>query len=254
VPAFFGPCADELLALAAPVAGERVLDLACGTGVVARRLAARVGAAGAVTGVDINEQMLAFAASAIEGRAPVAWHTADAARLPLADAAFDLVCCQQGLQFFSDQAGALREAHRVLVPGGCIALAVWRPVEHNPAFVAFADALERHVSAEAAATMRAPFAGPGREQLRRLLAGASFAEVRILIASLPVRFPSPRAFLHQEVASSPLAGPVGTLGPARLAGLAGELDRVLAPYADDDGIVLPMQTWLVGARRQPQVR
>ena len=184
--------------------------------------------------------------------APIEWHTADAARLPLADAAFDLVCCQQGLQFFHDQAGALREAHRVLVRGGRIALAVWRSIEHNPAFVAFAGALDRHVGAEAAAMMRAPFSGPGREQLRQLLTRASFAAARVLIASLLVRFPSPQAFLRQEVASSPLAGPVATLGPDRLAGLAGELDRVLAPYADDDGIALPMQTWLISARRQPQ--
>jgi ubiquinone/menaquinone biosynthesis C-methylase UbiE len=252
VPAFFGPCANELLELAAPAAGERVLNLACGTGVVARRLAARVGATGTVVGVDINNQMVAFAASATERSVSIEWHSADAARLPLGDAAFDLVCCQQGLQFFHDQASALREAHRVLVPGGRIALAVWRSIEQNPAFVTFADALDRHVGTEAAEMMRAPFSGPDREPLRRLLAGASFAVVQIRIASLLVRFPSPREFLRQEVASSPLAGPVGALDPPRLAALADELDGVLAPYTDDDGTVLPMQTWLISARRQAQ--
>jgi ubiquinone/menaquinone biosynthesis C-methylase UbiE len=248
VPAFFDPCANELLELAAPAPGERVLDLACGTGVVARRLAARVGATGTVVGVDINEPMVTFAASAAgEVPAPIEWHTADAAALPLGDAVFDLVCCQQGLQFFPDQTRAVREAHRVLVPGGRLALAVWRPIEHNPAFLAFADALDRHVGAEAAALMRAPFSGPDREQLRRLLVEASFAAARIRIAGLLVRFPSPREFLRQEVVSSPLAGPVGALDPPRLAALADEVDRVLAPYADDDGTVLPMQTWLIGA-------
>ena len=249
VPAFFDPCASELLELAAPAAGDRVLDLACGTGVVARRLAARVGTPGTVVAVDVNPQMLAFATSAA-GPAPIEWRSADAAALPLGDAAFDLVCCQQGLQFFRDQAGALREAHRVLVPGGRIAVAVWRPIEHNPAFVVFADALDHHVGAEAAAMMRAPFSGPDREQLRRLLVEASFSEVHIRIASILVRFPSPREFLRQEVVSSPLAGPVGALDPPRLAALGEELDRVMEPYADDDGTVLPMQTWLIGARRQ----
>jgi ubiquinone/menaquinone biosynthesis C-methylase UbiE len=254
VPAFFGPCARELLGLAAPAAGERVLDLACGTGVVARRLAARVGATGAVVGVDVNDQMVAFAAAAPAhptgpAQAAVEWHVADAAALPLGDAAVDLVCCQQGLQFFHDRAGALAEAHRVLVPDGRIALAVWRPIEHNPAFAVFADALQRHAGAEAAAMMRAPFAGPDREQLRQLLVDASFAAVRIRIASLLVRFPSPREFLRQQVVSSPLAGPVGALDPPHLAALADEVDRVLAPYLDDDGTALPMQTWLISARR-----
>jgi len=146
-------------------------------------------------GVDINDQMVAFAASTTQRHAPIQWHTADAATLPLGDAAFDLVCCQQSLQFFHDQAGALREAHRVLVPSGRIALAVWRPIEHNPAFAAFADALDRHVGAEAAAMMRAPFSAPDREQLRRLLAEAGFTGVQIRITSrwcvpFPTRVPA----------------------------------------------------------------
>lgn len=207
VPAFFAPCADELLASAEPLAGRRVLDLACGTGVVARRLAARVGAAGTVVGVDVNPAMVAYAAWAAggDGAVPVTWHTADAAALPLPDGAVDLACCQQGLQFFHDRTGALREAHRVLANGGRITLAMWRPIEHNPVFAVLVDVLDRHVGAEAAGVMRGPFAGPALEDLRGLLEQSGFGDVRARIAGIWVRFPSTREFLRREVESTPLA-------------------------------------------------
>lgn len=251
VPALFEPCARHLLALAAPGPGERALDVACGTGVVTRRLASLVGPAGAVAGVDVNEKMVDVAASVqAEAVAPIAWRAADAAALPFDDGVFDLVCCQQGLQFFPDPGAALAEAHRVLVRGGRVALAVWRVIEHNPAFAAFARTLEQHVGAEVAALMRAPFGGPGRAQLDRLLAQASFASVRIRIAEIGARFPSPREFLHRQVVGSPLATPIAALEPHRLAALADDVERALHPYSEGDGIVLPMQTFLVAARRR----
>jgi SAM-dependent methyltransferase len=111
VPEFFVPCAEQLVRLAAPAAGERAVDLACGTGVVARRLADR---GLSVTGVDVTDAMVAFAAAA-EPR--VDWRVAAAGALPLGDGTVDLVCCQQGLQFFPDPAGAMRDVHRRAGPG-----------------------------------------------------------------------------------------------------------------------------------------
>ena len=86
---------------------------------------------------------------------------AAAGALPLGDGTVDLVCCQQGLQFFPDPAGAMRDVHRVLAPGGRLALAVWRGIEHHPAWAAFVDALEQWVDLQAGA--RGPGARcPGR--------------------------------------------------------------------------------------------
>jgi SAM-dependent methyltransferase len=249
VPAFFAPCADQLVALAAVTPGERVLDLACGTGIVARRAAAALGTTGAVVGVDNNEAMLAHAA-AMPGTPDIAtWHRADAAALPLPDGGFDVVVCQQGLQFFTDQPRALREMYRVLAPGGRVVLAVWRAVEHHPVFAVLVEALEEHVGAEAADMMRSPFMGPGRHGLRRLLTQAGFSAPVLRIGVLTVRFPSPREFLRQEVVSSPLAGPVGALDTSRRDALLAHVDRTLAPYTDDDGVVFPMQTWFALAWR-----
>ncbi len=120
VPAIFEPFARVLVALAAPAAGERVLDAACGTGVVARYAAPR---AGHVVGADVNAGMLAVAARI----APqLEWVQADIAALPFEDDTFDLVLCQQALQFVPDHAAALAELQRVLAPGGRILVSVWR--------------------------------------------------------------------------------------------------------------------------------
>jgi len=152
----FAPCATQLLDLAAVEPGERVLDVACGTGIVARRAAARVGAGGVVAGSDVNEGMLEVAAAtAIDLPVRIEWHRADATALPLPDGAFDVVCCQQGLQFVPDPPLALREARRVLTPGGRLALAVWRSIDHHPVFAAFVRALERHAGPGTAAPLRA---------------------------------------------------------------------------------------------------
>ena len=128
---------------------ERVLDVACGTGVVARLAAARVGGSGNVVGLDLNPGMLAVAASIAPETpatsAPITWREASATKMPFTDASFDIVYCQLGLQFFPDRSAALREMHRVLVSEGRLGLMVWRGIEHSPGFRVLADALGRHV-------------------------------------------------------------------------------------------------------------
>ena len=250
VPALFAPCASQLLDLVAVEAGDRVLDVACGTGIVARLAAARAGPGGAVAGADLNQGMLEVAAAAATDLPTgIEWHRADAAALPLPDGAFDVVCCQQGLQYCTDRSRALREAWRVLAPGGRVAVAVWRPIDHNPVFAAFARALRRHAGTEAAALMQAPFAGPGRGELHRLLAGAGFDKVVVRIGGFQARFPSPGQFLHRQVVSSPLAPALAGLDEAARLALARDLDQTLGEWTDDDGVVSPAQTWLATARR-----
>ena len=118
VPAFFDGCATQLLDLVPAAPGQRVLDVACGTGIVARRASGQVGGEyGTVVGVDVNEAMIQVARM-VPAAGTITWHTADAAALPLPDAGFDIVYCQQGLQFATDRSGALRETHRVLRRGG----------------------------------------------------------------------------------------------------------------------------------------
>ena len=107
VPGIFGHWTQELLDLAGPRPGERVLDVACGTGIVARQAAERVSRTGHVVGLDYHAGMLAQARSlSLAGGLPIEWREADAQRPPLSDGSFDLVLCQHGLQFFPDRPAA----------------------------------------------------------------------------------------------------------------------------------------------------
>lgn len=247
VPAFFAACADQLLDLAPPRAGDRVLDLACGTGVVAIEAARRLGSGATVTGADINDGMLAVARSvAAATRQPgTDWRVADAGALTFPDASFDLAFCQQGLQFFPDPAAALGELRRVLVPGGRLALAIWRAIEHHAPFAALARVLDEYAGAGAA--LCAPFAGPSGDELRAMLDRAGFSNIRLRIGFITVRFPSVAEFFLHEAQATPAAAAVQAMGADARAGLLADLARELAPVADDDGITFPMQTWYATA-------
>src|SRR5688572_9319139 len=118
VPAIGAPLAADLIDMAALRPGERVLDVACGTGIVARLAAERVGTTGSVAGLDINPGMLAVARSVAPPAVPIEWHEASAESMPLPDEAFDVVIFQMGLQFVLDKRAALREMRRVLAHGG----------------------------------------------------------------------------------------------------------------------------------------
>jgi SAM-dependent methyltransferase len=147
VPAVFGPWAPIVVELAHPSPGERVVDVACGTGIVARIAAARVGPSGSVAAVDLNPGMLNVARSvATNGAsASIQWHEASADKLPFPNSSFDIAYCQLGLQFFADRPAALREMHRVLVPEGRLALMVWRGIGESPGFQALAEILEKNI-------------------------------------------------------------------------------------------------------------
>lgn len=145
VPAVFGPWAERLVDDAELRPGERVLDLACATGIVARVAARRVGPTGSVTGLDLLAGMLEAARAVSLGVEPeIEWVEGNALEMPLPDGSFDVILCQQGLQFFPDEVAALKECRRVLSPGGRALVSVWGPIEHSPAVAALQRALERH--------------------------------------------------------------------------------------------------------------
>lgn len=249
VPGMFAPWAPTLIELAGVRPGERVLDVACGTGLVTRLAAARVGGAGRVAGLDINPAMLAVARAlpAVEGAA-IEWLEASALKMPLPDAAFDVVLCQHGLQQFSDKAAALREMRRVLVGGGRLAASVWSSIEGSPGTAALVSALERHVGLEAANNRRAPFALGDADELRGLLAEAGFRDVRVRTLVETARFPSPEALVEAQLAATPLS----TLGPltdeARRT-VVRDVRDALRPYLHDGDLAVPMEAHVVLAGR-----
>jgi ubiquinone/menaquinone biosynthesis C-methylase UbiE len=246
VPAVTAVWAADLVDRAALREGERVLDIACGTGVVARIAAERVGAAGQVAALDLNPGMLAVARSLppVNGAA-IDWHEGSALALPFADAAFDAVFCQLGLQFFPDRPKALQEMRRTLVSGGRLALNVFGPIEHNPATYALATALDRHAGPGASTAKRTEHALADTEQLRRLVADASFHSIEIETVSKLVRFPSPADYVRIQLAATPLASVVAQYDTARRERLVEEVVKdvgaALTPYTTVEGLTFPQE-------------
>jgi ubiquinone/menaquinone biosynthesis C-methylase UbiE len=214
VPAIFRPFADDLIERAALREGERVLDVACGTGIVSRLAWAVVAPSGAVTGLDLNPKMLEVAHQvAREEDIPVEWREGDAANMPFRDGQFDAVICEHGIQYFSNRNGALAEMRRVLKNRGRLIASLWRSIEFNPGHRIIAEVLERNVNNEAAATRRAPFTLSQSEEIRQLFANAGFAEIVISLSTRITRFPSAEAMIRIMLAGTPLGAAMVTRIP-----------------------------------------
>ena len=154
VPALFGAWAGPVSEAAGLKPGDRVLDVACGTGALTREAWARVQPGGSAAGLDINDGMLAVA----RGRAPeIEWHQGPAESLPFGDSVYDAVLCQFGLMFFEDRVAALGEMARVLRPGGRLCVAVWDSLDNTPGYAAVTALLQRLFGDAVADGMRAPF-------------------------------------------------------------------------------------------------
>jgi ubiquinone/menaquinone biosynthesis C-methylase UbiE len=249
VPAMFAPYAETLVEQAGVGPGSRVLDIACGTGVVSRAAARRAGAAGSVTGVDLGEPTLAVArAQPIdEGAAPIEYLQADATVLPVEDAAFDIALCQQGLQFIPDRTTVLEEMRRALVPGGQLAVATWTAIETNP-FGAVADALARHIGPEAGQMMQSPFALAG-EDLRAAVEQAGFTDVDLRRETIDCTWATHPDFARRTIASGPVAPLFSAAPDAAQQAVAEEVAERLAPHATaDGGLTMPMTTFVALAR------
>lgn len=214
VPRLFVPWGELLLDQLEIAPGEAVLDVACGPGSVTRLAADRVGAAGRVTGCDLSPAMLAVAAAKpqMDGGASIEYVEGPAERLPVRDGEFDVVTCQQGLQFFPDRRAALAEMRRALRPGGRLGVAVWTKIEHQPPFRALGDAIEEVAGAELGNRYRGgPWGFPDGEQLGALLREAGFVDVRVSSHVLPVIFDEGPGQLVATLAASPLAAELDQL-------------------------------------------
>jgi SAM-dependent methyltransferase len=160
-----------------------------------------------------------------------------------------VVLCQQGLQFFPDKPAALRDIRRVLMPSGHLVLSVWRQIAHCPWQRAVADALERHVSVEAALGIRGAFALGDREELRALASAAGFRAIRVRIDSQMIRYPSLDEFVPGYLSATPVAGIVAKLDQPTRAAILQEVKTSLRPYVDDDGLAAPIEAHVLVANQ-----
>ena len=246
VPAIGEPVARRLVDAARPAPGERVLDVACGTGIAARLAAEAMGAEGTVAGLDANPGMLEVARTVSPDG--IEWHEAPAEAMPLPDAAFDLVLCSMGVQFFADKVQALREMRRVLAPGG---RALWcTPGPTPPLFEAVDEALTNHIGPGASMFVHAVFSLHDADEARTLMDTAGFDRIEVETTSVPLRVAPPADFFWQYVRSTPLAAAASELDERTRAALETEVVERCAPFVDGDGSVMEPGLLIVTGHRE----
>jgi ubiquinone/menaquinone biosynthesis C-methylase UbiE len=232
VPALFQQWGHTIADMAGVGPDQRVLDVACGTGVLACAAAERVGPEGAVTGLDPNDEMLAIA----RGKsARIEWKNGRAESLPFADASFDRVASQFGLMFFADKPAGLREMMRVLCAGGRLAVAVCDALDHSPGYAVLAELLQRLFDATVADAFRAPFALGDCAQLRSLCEQAGIRNAQVTRAGGTVRFKSIGELVATERACVWTLG--GLLDEGQFDRLLKEAEESLQPFVTADGRV-----------------
>jgi SAM-dependent methyltransferase len=233
VPALFGEWARKVADAAQIQAGERVLDVACGTGILAREVASRTGPTGFVTGLDPNAGMLEVAKQLAPS---VEWRQGNAGSLPFADQTFDAVVSQFGLMFFDGRRDAVRHAVRVLKPGGRLACAVWDSIDNIPAYADEVALLHRLAGAAAADALRAPFVLGNRRDLTTLFADPGVATVEVTTHKGTGRFPSIRVMVEADLRGwLPVMGVV--LMEEQITGILEAAEDALSPYVNADGTV-----------------
>jgi SAM-dependent methyltransferase len=226
--------------------GQRVLDVACGTGALTREVAARVGSDGLVVGLDPNEGMLVVA----RRKAPaLEWKQGSAEALPFASASFDAVVCQFGLMFFENRRTAIEEMVRVLRPGGRLAVAVWGSLEISPGYAALAAFVQRLFGNQVAEVFRAPFVLGNSQILHSLFTEAGIADAQVVTYEGTARYPSIRSWVDAEVRGWTLGD---VIDDKQVEQLLTEAEEVLRPFVTAEGTVaFSMPALIVTATKAP---
>jgi len=249
VPTVTLPWARDLVGRVGLRPGDRVLDVACGTGVVARLAASAVGADGRVAALDVNRGMLAVGRSLPPPvGAAIEWHEGSADALPFGDGEFNVVLCQLGLQFFPDRPAALREMRRVLGAAVQLGASVFTAIDRNPAAHALADAVDRHVGEGASRAKRSEHALADPNELRALLDGAGFARIRLEAVQQTMRFASVEEWVGIQLTATPLAAALANRDQAErersIDLVRRDVAEALAAYTPDGRFAFPQEVYV----------
>lgn len=244
-PAMFVPMSEVTLAAAKPQPGERVLDVACGSGIVTARLPPLVGSTGTVVGLDSNPAMLAVARAEAPPEGPqIQWRQGNGMAIDLPSASFDLLVCQQGLQFFPDKAAGAGEFRRVLAAGGRAVVACWQALPEQTFFATMVRSVARNlgVTEQQAAV---PFSFGDAIALRDLLANAGFLRVELHSYVIDARFPQPEKLIRMTAGAGAAVMPE-VYAHADLDELVrsvtADCAEDLARYRDRDVVQFPLRT------------
>jgi SAM-dependent methyltransferase len=238
------PWTDDLILAAGCRDGDRVLDVACGTGLVAGRISLVSRKFCAITGIDVNEGMLSVA----RRNPQIEWHQGSATELPFADDSFDVVLCQQGLQYFPDRAAAMRGMARVLAPGGRVALNVWGALDRQPFYVALVDGIAEFLGKDVAkSAFDLPFSLNTVSELRMLASDVGLERISIRFEHRTMRYPAPARMVAGFMIATPIASQFQALPPDRQRAFVDYVAERLTGYVDDAGLAVPMENHFLTA-------
>lgn len=246
VPLWFERWAGALLTLVSLKSGERVLDVACGTGVTTRMAKRDVGAIGHVTGLDINAGMLAKARE-LAPDLDISWIESDVVGTRLPPSTFDAIISQHGYHYFPNQPAALEEFFRVLAPAGRIALSIWDG--HSVYTEAICSAVEKYISPEIANKQRSQRETPTADTLKDSFAEAGFQNVAVVRQELSIKVPLAAEFVPLHLGSMPIADAFHSLSDEEKGHLIADVSRTLEDYIVGNKIIYPDAVNVVTGRK-----
>jgi len=246
VKSIFAPLAKATLSKVQIADGGRVLDVACGTGIMARSIRECFGPAIPISGVDLNDMMIAKARTLTRDLpGHFDWHVSDATDIPVPSSLFSHVFCQQGLQYFPDDLSALSEMRRVLSDDGTLILTVWAPA--NEYFLAQSAAMSKYVSIEACEKALAPFSYPGADRVPELLEQLGFKNVTIETVSIERVIMDAEHGIREDILGSPLGPMVDTMRPAVMEEVIRDILFACAGCLQNGNLVVPQHSTLIMA-------
>jgi ubiquinone/menaquinone biosynthesis C-methylase UbiE len=249
-PILFHGYADDLAARLPVSAGMRVLETACGTGIVTRRLADRIRGHGSLVATDLNEAMIAHGRANVPGGPDlVEWRQADATKLPFPDGSFDAVVCQFGLMFFRDKAAGVREAFRVLKPGGRYLFNVWDAIVHNPVVRIAHETTATFFPTDPPTFYKVPFSLHDPEPVQALLAEAGFEEIAWTRLEKTSTSPSSADAATGLIEGNPILGSIMDRRPQALGDIKRAVAAAIAAELGDHPVTFPLRALVFSARR-----
>lgn len=243
VPAMFGPLADATLNEVSLAPDDAVLDIACGTGILARKARSRVGEKARVAGIDLNDSMIATAQGLRDSYAQSCeWHVSPVDAMPFEDSAFSKVFCQQGFQFFPDESAALREMRRVMRSGGLLAMTIWS----GPAvlFTVMAEGIARSMDRDTADKLLLPFTYAGHDQLQTRMSQAGFIDVARKGLPIDRVVRDADCTMEQEILGNPVGSVVAAKGEQTMKAIIDHTLDGMSEYRVGADLVFPQDSFL----------
>ncbi|MDD1728921.1 MAG: class I SAM-dependent methyltransferase [Methanospirillum sp.] len=249
VPTWMTDLTSDLINAGGVCPKKRVLDVACGTGIVARKAAGIVGPYGRIAAVDLNEGMLRVAGKCAEheGVNGIEWYHSDVTSMPFMAGEFDTVLCQQGLQFFPDKATALQEMKRVLTPQGTLALNVWGRPENSPHVGVICDVFTEYFGEDSTIIFRAACSLSNPRELRNLVEEAGFSNIQIRSGMKIARHPSLTEFLPAYFSIFPIAAQIAAMPEEERTRMFQSIETNLAGWRENDGFAIPTENYTLTA-------